>query len=450
MKRIVVALTALVCTLVPVVANGSVATARGTVTYVVDEAKLPFDAVPGVATERTWGVLDGAGYRIEVPADWNGSLVMWAHGYRGTGTELLVDSHPLRAWLVANGFAWAASSYSTNGYTPAQGVRDTFALTKLFQDRYGKPENTYVSGAGMGGMITAVMAEQWPGQIDGALSLCGELATTTQVDYFLDFNLAAQTLSGVGAQFPFGPSYLSSTVPATKAALGPAFPYVLNAQGQAFKSLVQLRSGGVRPVFDFGWIYWNGLVGDFMFGLGVGDGTIPPQPGVAMQNIGTVYQFDTDPALSPAETGFNATVQRVAADPQARRKNGLANIPPTTGNLKIPMVTLHTLGDLYSPFVLEQEYARRVAAKGDPSLLVQRATRDAGHCSFTALELVTAMRDLVTWVETGARPAGDPVTDPVAVAAPDFGCAFTDRTAQRPWTQFPQLAAFAPPPCPPQ
>ena len=51
--------------------------------YFVDEAKLPFAELTGQPSQRLWGVHGGAGYRIEVPAQWNGKLVMWAHGYRG-------------------------------------------------------------------------------------------------------------------------------------------------------------------------------------------------------------------------------------------------------------------------------------------------------------------------------------------------------------------------------
>lgn len=73
--------------------------------YFVDEAELPFEALSGATAY--WGVHKGAGYRIEVPDDWNGSLVMWAHGFRGTGLELTVDNHPLRNFLIPNGYAWA-------------------------------------------------------------------------------------------------------------------------------------------------------------------------------------------------------------------------------------------------------------------------------------------------------------------------------------------------------
>ncbi len=416
--------------------------------YYVDETKLPFSELPGLPSHRSWGVHNGAGYRIEVPVNWNGGLVMWAHGYRGTGLELTVDNHPLRQFLLANGYAWAASSFSKNDYDPAQGAKDTHALTRFFNGRYGRPARTYISGASMGGHVAAIVAEQWPQSYDGAMPICGALGDYELFDFFLDFNVAAQTLSGVGRSFPYGADYLTATVPATKAALGPAFPFLLNAQGQALAGLTQMRSGGVRPLFAQGWLFWNAVAGDFLFGLGANDGTLPRAPGLAVQNSDVVYQFDADPALSLAEMGFNAAVQRLTADPQARRRNGLANVPPTTGDLRIPMLTLHTLGDLFVPFHMEQEYARRVAARGRSHNLVQRATRDYGHCSFTPAELVAGFSDLVKWVEGGVTPAGDDVLDPAVVAHPAYGCAFTDKASPRQWDLVPALAFLKPAACP--
>ena len=415
--------------------------------YFVDEAKLPFAELAGLPSQRLWGVLNGAGYRIEVPSNWNGKLVMWAHGYRGEGLELTVDNHPLRQFLLAQGYAWAASSYSKNAYDPAQGAKDTHALTQFFNGRFGRPGRTYITGASMGGHVTGIVAEQYRQSYDGAMPICGVLGDYELFDFFLDFNVGAQTLSGVGKLYPYGDDYLSTTVPATKAGLGPAFPFALNANGQNFKAMVQLRTGGVRPLFDQGWLFWNGVAGDFLFGLGVGDGTLPRQPGVAVDNRDIVYQFDNNPAQSGAETVFNGTVQRVTADPQARRRNGLANVTPTTGDLHMPMLTLHTLGDLFVPFHMEQEYARRVAAKGNAHRLVQRATRDYGHCTFTPTELVTTFVDLVAWVEAGVKPQGDDVLNPIAVADPAFGCKFTDKTAPRQWDN-PALAFLKPPACP--
>jgi hypothetical protein len=426
--------------------------------YFVDETKLPFDALPGLPARQLWGVFNNAGYRIEVPNHWNGKLVMWAHGFRGTGLELTVDNHPLRAYLLQQGYAWAASSYSKNDYTPAQGARDTHALTWVFRHRVGHPSRTYITGASMGGHITGIVAENWPWAYDGAMPICGVQGDYELFDYFLDFNVAAQTLSGVGKTFPYGADYLTATVPATKAALGPAFPFVLNANGQNLKSLTQLRSGGVRPVFDQGWLFWNAVAGDFLFGLGVGNGTVGGSRGNVLRNTDVVYQFDTDPALSAAENLFNNTVQRVHDDPGARLKFAFVRRPvdlvPTPGFLFIPMLTLHTLGDLFVPFHMQQVYARRVKAKGLGHNLVQRATRDYGHCSFTGPELVQTFTDLVKWVEGGIKPAGDDVLNPAAVASPTFGCTYTDKVSLRFWNDpnsplpAPLRPALTPPSCP--
>ena len=72
---------------------------------------------------------------------------------------------------------------------------------------------------------------------------------------------------------------------------------------------------------------------------------------------------------------------------------------------------MHTLGELFVPFHMEQVYARRAAAHGNDDLFVVRAIRDTGHCGFTLSEQIQAFADMVTWVRTGVRPAGDDVLD---------------------------------------
>jgi hypothetical protein len=400
--------------------------------YFVDESKLPFTALTGATAY--WGVHGGAGFRAEVPDNWNGSLVIWAHGFRGTGLELTVDNHPLRPLLIALGFAWASSSYTRNDYDIASGVQATHALLTHLNGLIGPPSRVYLTGASLGGHVTAVSIEQYPQAYDAALPICGVLADYELFDYFLDFNAAAQQLGTGTSQFPVDPvAYITTTVPAIKANLSAVpngWPNVLNAAGQNLKNLTELRSGGERPNFDQAWFFWNTFPsfasgpGNFLFDLGTGDGTLPRAPGVGVDNHDVVYQFDLDPALSPAEQAFNDGVVRVTADPQAR-VGGLRNVPQTTGNIGIPVLTLHNLGDLFVPFHNEVIYGQRVAAQGKSDLLVQRAIRGVNHCDFNAAEFSGAFLDLVAWLEQGVKPAGDDVTNPAAVADPNFGCAFT-------------------------
>ena len=389
--------------------------------YFIDESKLPFDALPGTSTQRYWGVHNGAGYQIEVPDNWNGDLVLYAHGFRGTGLELTVSMPRIRAFLVANGYAWAATSYSKNGYDVRQGVKDTHALGERFNGLVGHPRRTYLTGHSMGGHITGVAIEQYPRAYAGALPMCGVMGDNELFDYFLDFNLVAQALAGVQAQFPFPADYQTAVVPGVKAALGPAYPFVLNAAGASLLGVTQNISGGPRASFATSFAAW----GNFLFTVGVTGGDIGVAPGNVQDNSEMVYQIDSDPALSAAEMALNDAVLRVMQDPQGRHPNGIANIPPISGRLPIPVLSLHTIGDLFVPFSMEQIYARRVAAQGLSDRLVVRAIRDHGHCGFAVPEETRAFSDLVNWVEHGVKPAGDDILTPASVAHPDFGCQFT-------------------------
>lgn len=390
--------------------------------YYVDETKLPFDALSGTDTIRYWGVHAGAGYRIEVPKNWNGRLVLYCHGYRGYGLELTVSNPSIREYLVKNGYAWAASSYRTNGYDVKAGVMDTHALAKLFNGLVGKPEKTYIMGHSMGGHITAVAIEQYPKSFDGALPMCGVMGDAELFDYFLDYHVVAQWLTETNVGFPFPQDYSSVIVPQMKSELGgTGFPVNLSDDGKKLLTATKYFSGGDRPLFDTAFKYW----GNFLFTLGL-DGTLGGIiPGNIMGNMDQIYQLDDDPNLSNEEILLNTEVLRVAPEPQGRHPQGLANVPPISGNISIPVLSLHTVGDLFVPLLMQQIYAQRVADHEKSHLLVQRVIRDVGHCAFTSAEQEKAFEDLVNWVEKGIKPAGDNVLDPSVVADSKFGCQFT-------------------------
>jgi len=84
MRRVVLFVVAVLVSMAPI-ANAGASPGGGQAEdpgWFVDESKLPFEPLPGFEDATLlWGVLRGAGYPIEVPADWNGSLVMWAYGY---------------------------------------------------------------------------------------------------------------------------------------------------------------------------------------------------------------------------------------------------------------------------------------------------------------------------------------------------------------------------------
>src|SRR5512132_4369251 len=81
-------------------------------------------------------IAPGSGYEIDVPAAWNGALVLYAHGLIQAGLPVappsaLPDYVALRTALLSNGFALAASSFSSNGWALADAVRRTHQLSGL-------------------------------------------------------------------------------------------------------------------------------------------------------------------------------------------------------------------------------------------------------------------------------------------------------------------------------
>jgi hypothetical protein len=248
--------------------------------------------------------------------------------------------------------------------------------------------------------------------------MCGVMGDNKLFDYFVENHLAAQTLAGIAVPFPFPADYTTTVVPQLRTLFGTPFPSTLTPLGQKFAGVVENLSGGRRPMFDPGFRF-AGTGGNFLLSQGVGSGE------GTRTNVDTVYQIDADPALSAEELALNASILRIDLDPQARHEQGLAGVPAIAGQLSIPVLSMHTLGDLFVPFSMEQIYARRAAANSSADLLVTRAIRDINHCGFNTAEMERGFADLVNWVSNGVKPAGDDILAPAVVANPNFGCAFT-------------------------
>ena len=165
-----------------------------------------------------------------------------------------------------------------------------------------------------------------------------------------------------------------------------------------------------------------------VLGTGGSDGTVN---GILTANIydnqGRVYRWTTDPTPTPEEVLFNDSVPRISADPDANplRDDGVRWIPLVNGDFDVPVLTMHTLGDFYVPFRHQQLYREAAETNGNEDLLVQRAIRARSHCDFSDAEYTAAINDWLTWVNGGAKPAGDEVLDAAVVADANYGCTFT-------------------------
>jgi pimeloyl-ACP methyl ester carboxylesterase len=373
-----------------------------------------FEALAGA--RAIWGADSGSTYQIEVPDAWNGEVVFFAHGFRGSVPELTVTAPPIREHLIANGFAWAASSYSANGYEPGVAAADTLALRDVVAREIGPPFRSYLYGQSMGGHVTAIIMEQHPTAFDGAFAECGAIGGSEILDYFMSWGLVSGHVTGIDlSPISNNPELLASSL---EDVVMPALGDVRDpsASGEAFASIIQHLTGGERPFFREGY--------DMSFGMNftilrdaVGS---PGAANAAAQNTHVTYQID--PGLGFTPDDLNRTMPRVEANAGARDRELRPEFADNTGRIERPVLTIHDTGDLFVPISLEQTYRRRVEAAGRGDLLVQRAIRRPGHCNFSPEERMRAFDDLILWVRGGVKPEGDDLLGDLS----DVGRAYTE------------------------
>jgi alpha-beta hydrolase superfamily lysophospholipase len=375
------------------------------------------DTVDNSTTSRWAGMLGGAQYQVEVPEELErraGDVRARLCGRRQPARK---PAPSIRRYLIQKGYAWAASSYSKNFYDVRAGVEDTNALALQFSAiakangrDLAAPAKTFITGHSMGGHITAAAIEDetyatanHKVKYNGAVPMCGVVGDTELFDYFAAAQVAAQALAGLpklpdaelGGHCGF--KWWSAvhelhdiaaniaprrSVPSTRRCCrtSPA----ARARCSTWASsgwLVRRRVGRVRQRRH--------------------RQRHPEQEHAGHQPL-HLQDRRRRCRLRRAQRSVRRS-SRPLPDANRLRTDGLRWIPKSNGEFKIPVVTLHTLGDLYVPFSMEQIYNKRVAAKGNSDWLVQRAIRGITHCDFTIKEQEEAFDDMIAWERTRQR-----------------------------------------------
>ncbi|WP_119729368.1 alpha/beta fold hydrolase [Thermomonospora amylolytica] len=374
------------------------------------------------------GILpDGATYVIDKPAGWNGTVLLYSHGYT-PGPANPAQNAPgaqVRERLLGEGYALIGSSYARTGWTAEEAVPDQIGTLEVFEERFGEARRTIAWGHSFGGMITAALAERHPDRLDGAIPMCGLLAGGNgNWNFTLDTVFALRTLLAPDA-----------TTPLVR----------FGDQATAFSSMVRLQSavdqaqatpqGKARIALAaalYGMPAWT-------------DGTAPPAdlaswqqsqyralrtvlyPATAWRqeaetraggnmswNTGVDYRryfalTDNREQVQDLyrQAGLDLTADlrtlnaapRISADRPATeymRRN-----VAFSGRLRIPVLTMHTTGDGFVPPFHTSSYQEVVNEAGRHHLLRQTYVEGPGHCTFTPAETVAALRTLEHRITTG-------------------------------------------------
>ena len=407
-------------------------------------------------TAQSGTLPDGAAYLIEVPSPWNGTLLLYSHGYIAPGSSNPardVGDPFTRAFLLANGFALAGSSYAHTGWAIQEAIPDQIAVLDAFEALHGKPKRTIAWGHSLGGMITAGLVQKHHERFDGALPMCGVLSggigTWNQA---LDSAFAFKTLLAQGSPL----QVVNITNPQANFALSETLLAAAQGspQGQARLALASALGdtpGWFNPALpepaedDFALqeanqFLWASQV-DFLFIFAFRAELEFRADGNPSWNTGVDYRKQLERSVDREEVRALYKEAGLSLEADLDALNDAARItanPPSVeyleqniifnGDLDIPVLTMHTTGDGLVANQNESAYKDVVREAEDGGLLRRTFVHRAGHCSFTPAEMITALEKLIERLDTGKWPDLDAntlnkdaaVLGPLNIAPPSF------------------------------
>jgi pimeloyl-ACP methyl ester carboxylesterase len=402
-----------------------------------------------VAT-HTGMLAGGATYLIEVPANWNGTLFIYSHGYvtpGGNNPAQDVGDPFTRFFMLSSGFALAGSSYATTGWAIQQALPDQIAVLDIFKKIAGEPKRTIAWGHSLGGMITAGLIQRYPDRFDAALPMCGVLSGGVATwNTALDSAFAFKTLLAPGS----GLQVVNITDPLANFRLAETMLAIAQAtpQGRARLALVSALGDGpgwfvpLSPepaATDFAsqemnQFLWDQQV-DFPFIFAFRAELEARALGNPSWNTGVDYRRQLERSVDAREVHelyeqagldlegdlrtLNQTV-RISADREATaylKRNIIYN-----GEIHIPVLTLHTTGDGLVVVQNESAYSEAVREEGDGGFLRRAFVARAGHCTFTPGETIAAVETLLHRLNTGKwhEVNADHLNNAAAALGPNF------------------------------
>jgi pimeloyl-ACP methyl ester carboxylesterase len=392
-------------------------------------APSPSPTPSPLATSLT-GSIGAAQYRIEVPPLWNGTLFLYSHGYVAPGRINLATDSPapvISSWLLGKGYAIAGSSYSSTGWALEDAFKDQIAVLDLFNQRISKPKRVIAWGASLGGIITAGLVQLYPDRFAGAIPICGVLAGgVASWNAGLDAAYAFKTLLAPTSQLQL----VGITNPQANAQL--AAQIFISAgstpQGQARIALVAAL-GDLPGWFDptlaqpgpadyagqvAAQAQWESQV-DFPFEFEYRAELEQRAGGNPSWNTGVDYAHQLAISSNRAEVNalYGAAGLDLAADLRALNAGTRIKGDPSAvayldrnisfdGSLRVPMLTMHTIGDGLVVPQNEAAYSDVVTAAGNKDLLRQVFVHRAGHCAFSAAETITVIEAMLARLDAGA------------------------------------------------
>jgi hypothetical protein len=320
----------------------------------------------------------------------NGDIILFAHGYVPVGSPAgawlsqlaLPDGTSIPALLNSLGFGFAASSFSKDGLAILQGIQDTKALTNVIQG-LGIPVRKYfIVGASEGGDVATISLENDP-TYQGAVAVCGPIGSfQKQINYVGDVRvLFDYFFPGVLTTGTSGESAINippALILNWNTVYAPAVAQALSSNPFA---TLQLLSAAQIPIGLDLHNAGDAILSVLTYNVFATNDARLTLGGNPYDNIGRIYHGSFNDAR------LNVMVARFAADPAATANVGAYE---TSGNLRDPLVTLHTTFDPLVPYWQETLYKAKVHGRAAKQLFQIPVFR-YGHCNVTGQEAGAAL-----------------------------------------------------------
>jgi pimeloyl-ACP methyl ester carboxylesterase len=358
--------------------------------------------LPASGSAAAGGCYDGdhalseAVYRICMPAPeaWNGDLVVYAHGYVAPDQPVAIpedqlelpDGTSIPGIVNQLGYAFATTSYATNGLAVKQGLADILELVDIFTAQEGQPGKVYLVGASEGSLITALGIEAYPQVFNGGVAACGPLGDfRQQINYWGDFRVVFDYLFPE-YYLPNSPIDIDQSIwPDWETVYEPAISASLYARPQATSQLLQVTKAPVDPI-DPATIA-DTVTGLLWYNLFATNDGVYKLGGNPFDNHRRWYWGSNN------DLRLNRKVERFEADPAA-----LAEVQAhyqTSGAIPTQLVSIHTTGDPIIPYWHVWLYRQKVYQSGSWSHYSNLPIFRYGHCNFKPAEVLAAFGLLV-------------------------------------------------------
>ena len=162
------------------------------------DGKSPIQTCVGVTS-------DGAPYAMQVPANFNGTVALYSHGYRYNvdipagipligGYKITNTPEPVPGgnaevakYFFSQGIAIVGSGFARQGWNPDSAIKTNVELIGTFKKQFPKTTKVIAWGSSLGGVITQGLAEKYPELVSAVAPMCMADNITPQLTMAGDF-----------------------------------------------------------------------------------------------------------------------------------------------------------------------------------------------------------------------------------------------------------------------